>query len=60
MARARPLTLEAGRLRYTLRQRKLPSFIGPVGAMFSTSGGYLMPMCPPKSCKAAAWQPEAI
>jgi hypothetical protein len=60
MARARLLTLSAGRLRYTLRQRTLPSFIGCVGAMFSRQGGYLMPMCPPKCVKAAAWQPEAI
>lgn len=55
----KPLTLTVARLRYTLRQRTLPSFIGAVGAMFSTRGGYLQPMNPPACCRASSWQEGA-
>lgn len=49
------LRLDAARLRYTLRQRSLPSFIGAVGAMFSSQGGYFLPLHVPACCKAQDW-----
>lgn len=53
----KPATLTASRLRYTLRQRTLPSFTGRVAAMFGKDGGYLMPMNPPKALRATDWMP---
>lgn len=49
--------LSVALLRYTLRQRTFPAFIGQCAAMFGSGGGYLMPINPPASVSLTDYQP---